>query len=193
MVCYFKRICGINQAEDRVTWPDLLHRHTIALASFREWSVVSARLRIRAQPRNPCRARNSASAWTCSPQVYSITSLPTFMSRGMIKRDVIVVIAEEDLGVADEASDLTRGGVVCGNPSKALRARMKQVPVNPVPELLARVSQSQSLWAHNPNLVKIPVVLTCKVIIRSGPNFAQVMTAQLSWLVQICDLIGPLE
>ena len=64
MVCYFKRICGINQAEDRVTWPDLLHRHTIALASFREWSVVSARLRIRAQPRNPCRARNSASAWT---------------------------------------------------------------------------------------------------------------------------------
>ena len=28
MVCYFKRICGINQAEDRVTWPDLLHRHT---------------------------------------------------------------------------------------------------------------------------------------------------------------------
>ena len=65
MVCYFKRICGINQADDRVTWPDLLHRHTIALASFREWSVVSARLRIRAQPRNPCRARNSASAWTC--------------------------------------------------------------------------------------------------------------------------------
>ena len=64
MVCYFKRICGINQAEDRVTWPDLLHRHTIALASFREWSVVSAGLRIRAQPRNPCRARNSASAWT---------------------------------------------------------------------------------------------------------------------------------
>ena len=66
MVCYFKRICGINQAEDRVTWPDFLHRHTIALASFREWSVVSARLRIRAQPRNPCRARNSASAWTWS-------------------------------------------------------------------------------------------------------------------------------
>ena len=34
-------------------WPDLLHRHTSALASFREWSVVSAWLRIRAQPRNP--------------------------------------------------------------------------------------------------------------------------------------------
>ena len=69
MVCYFKRICGINQAEDRVTWPDLLPRHTIALASFREWSVVSARLWIRAQPRNPCRARNSASAWTWWPVI----------------------------------------------------------------------------------------------------------------------------
>ena len=80
MVCYFKRICGINQAEDRVTWPDLLHRHTIALASFREWSVVSARLRIRAQPRNPCRARNSASAWTCWMEIsryfYTIARVP---------------------------------------------------------------------------------------------------------------------
>ena len=66
MVCYFKKICGINQAEDRVTWPDLLHRHMSALASFREWSVVSAWLRIRAQPRNPRQSRNSASASTCS-------------------------------------------------------------------------------------------------------------------------------
>ena len=65
MVCYFKNICGINQAEDRVTWPYLLHRHTSALASFREWSVVAAWLRIRAQPRNPCQSRNSASASTC--------------------------------------------------------------------------------------------------------------------------------
>ena len=62
MVCYFKRICGINQAEDRVTWPDLLHWHTIPLASFREWLVVSAWLRIRAQPWNPRQARNSVSA-----------------------------------------------------------------------------------------------------------------------------------
>ena len=45
MVCYLKKICGINQAEDRVTWPDLLHRHANALASFREWSVLSAWLR----------------------------------------------------------------------------------------------------------------------------------------------------
>ena len=68
MVSYLKRIFGINQAEDRVTWPDLIHRHTIALASFREWSVVSAWLRIRAQPWNPCQPRNSASAstWLCA-------------------------------------------------------------------------------------------------------------------------------
>ena len=64
MVCYFKTMCGINQAEDRVTWPDLLHRRTSALASFQEWLVVSAWLRIRAQPRNPCQPRNSASAST---------------------------------------------------------------------------------------------------------------------------------
>ena len=37
-----KKICGIKQAEDRVTWPNVLHRHTSMLASFREWSVVSA-------------------------------------------------------------------------------------------------------------------------------------------------------
>ena len=54
VVCYFKKICGINQAEDRVTWPDLLLRHTSALASFRKWLVVSAWLRIRAQPWNRC-------------------------------------------------------------------------------------------------------------------------------------------
>ena len=65
---YFSLLCYLelrsNQAEDRVTWPDLLHRHTSALASFREWSVVSVWLRIRAQLRNPCQPRNSASAST---------------------------------------------------------------------------------------------------------------------------------
>ena len=37
------------------------------LASLREWSVVSAWLRIRAQPRNHCQSHNSASAstWKC--------------------------------------------------------------------------------------------------------------------------------
>ena len=55
-----KKICGINQAENRVMCPDLLHWQTSTLASFREWSVVSAWLQIRAQPRNPCQPRNSA-------------------------------------------------------------------------------------------------------------------------------------
>ena len=73
IACYFKKICGINQAEDRVTWPDFLHRHTIALVSFREWSVVSGWLRIRAQPRNPCQPRNSASASTWLLDRYKIS------------------------------------------------------------------------------------------------------------------------
>ena len=64
--CGWDLLLTLNQAEDRVTWPDLPHQHTIALASFREWSVVSAWLRIRAQPWNPCQPRNSASASTCS-------------------------------------------------------------------------------------------------------------------------------
>ena len=41
MVCYFKRICEINPAEDRVTWPNLLHRHPSTLVSFQEWLVAS--------------------------------------------------------------------------------------------------------------------------------------------------------
>ena len=43
----------------------------------------------------------------------------------------------------DDASDLTRGGVVCGNPSQALRARGKQgqpTSVKQVPQLLAKVN-----------------------------------------------------
>ena len=72
MVCYFKKIFGINQAEDRVMRPDLLHQHISALASLREWSVVSAWLRIWAQPRNPCQSHNSASAstWKCRISVW---------------------------------------------------------------------------------------------------------------------------
>ena len=41
MVCYFKRICEINPAKDRVTWPNLLHRHPSTLVSFQEWLVAS--------------------------------------------------------------------------------------------------------------------------------------------------------
>ena len=77
MVCYFKKICGINQAEDWVTWPDHICRHTSALASFREWSVVSAWLRIRAQPRNPCQPCNSASASTWKWWIWACDVTPT--------------------------------------------------------------------------------------------------------------------
>ena len=79
IVCYFKKLCGINQAENQATWPDLLHRHTIALASFQEWSVVSAWHRIRAQPRNPCQPRNSASASTCL-YIYRMPLTPSSLS-----------------------------------------------------------------------------------------------------------------
>ena len=48
------------------------------------------------------------------------------------------------------------------------------------------------LWAHNPNLVKIHIALTWKLMIQSGHNFAHVMTAELSWHVQICNQIGSL-
>ena len=42
-------------------------------------------------------------------------------------------------------------------------------------------------------LVNIHVDLTWKITIRSGHNFAHVMTAQLSWHVQNYDLIGSSE
>ena len=54
MVRYFKKYVELTQAEDRVTWPDLLHQRTSTLASFQEWSFISVWLRIRAQVRNPC-------------------------------------------------------------------------------------------------------------------------------------------
>ena len=90
MVCYFKKICGINQAEDQVMWPDLLLRRTSALASFQEWSVVSAWLRIWAQPRNPCWARNSASASTCLCAFFSI--LAKFCVPSMWKRKKWIIL-----------------------------------------------------------------------------------------------------
>ena len=48
---------------------------------------------------------------------------------------------------------------------------------------------SQKVRAHTPNLTKICVAITWKMMIRSGHNFAYAMTAQLSWHVQICGLI----
>ena len=51
---------------------------------------------------------------------------------------------------------------------------------------------TNKLWAHNPNLVRICVVITQKLRVKSGHNFAHGPTAELSGHVQNCDLIGPL-
>ena len=51
---------------------------------------------------------------------------------------------------------------------------------------------TNNLWAHNRNLVKINVVLFWKIMMRSGHNFAHIMTAKLLWHVKNCDQqIGP--
>ena len=49
------------------------------------------------------------------------------------------------------------------------------------------------LWVHNTNLVKIYEALVWLIMIQSVDNFAHVTTAELSWYVQNCDLIGSLE
>ena len=54
---------------------------------------------------------------------------------------------------------------------------------------LGRISQV-GLRDHNLNLVKIHVVITWAILMRSRHNFAHVTTAKLSWHVHICDLIG---
>ena len=46
---------------------------------------------------------------------------------------------------------------------------------------------------HNSNFVKFHVTLNCKTTLRLGHNFAHAMTAQLSWHVEIFDLIGSSE
>ena len=50
---------------------------------------------------------------------------------------------------------------------------------------------TKGLRAHN--LVKILVVLTWKILIWSVHNFAHVMTTDLLWYEQICDLVRSLE
>ena len=47
-----------------------------------------------------------------------------------------------------------------------------------------------SLWAHNWNLVRIITDLILMAVIPSGRNVAHAMTAELSWHVQNCGLIG---
>ena len=49
------------------------------------------------------------------------------------------------------------------------------------------------LWAHNPNLVKIHAALMWEMMIRSCHNFTHATTAELSWHVQSCDMIGTLD
>ena len=49
---------------------------------------------------------------------------------------------------------------------------------------------TNSWWAHNPNLVKLLFVFTWKIMVQSGQKFAHATTAELSWHVQISDLIG---
>ena len=49
---------------------------------------------------------------------------------------------------------------------------------------------TKSLWAHNSNLAEIYVALMWIIMIISGQNFAHAMTAELSWHVQICDVVG---
>ena len=44
-----------------------------------------------------------------------------------------------------------------------------------------------------PNLLKIHVALTGNMTIRSGHKFAHATTAELSWHVQNCDLVGSLD
>ena len=73
-VHYFSKtkICGINQAEDWVTWPNLLHRHTSKFVSFWEWSVASMRPRIWGQPRNLCLPQR----WDSSPTTEACNNPP---------------------------------------------------------------------------------------------------------------------
>ena len=48
-------------------------------------------------------------------------------------------------------------------------------------------------YAHNPNILKIHIPFKWKITNRSSHKFAHVMTAELSWHVQICDLIRLLQ
>ena len=49
------------------------------------------------------------------------------------------------------------------------------------------------LWAHSSNLLKILFTLAWKIIIWSCDNFAYATAAELSWYMQLCDLIGSLK
>ena len=65
MIHYLKKICGINQAKDRVMWPDHLHRQTSTLTNFWEQSFASTSSRIQGWPRNRSwlGSSDSSSTW----------------------------------------------------------------------------------------------------------------------------------
>ena len=52
---------------------------------------------------------------------------------------------------------------------------------------------TNNFWAHNPNLAKICVALTWKMIIQSGQNLAYGTTTELSCHMQNSNLNGSLE
>ena len=53
---------------------------------------------------------------------------------------------------------------------------------------------TEGLWAHNPNLLKINNVLMQKTLPdQTGHNFPHVTTAEMSWNLPNCDLIGSLD
>ena len=49
---------------------------------------------------------------------------------------------------------------------------------------------TNSIWAHNPNLVKIHLALIWEIMNQSDQNFAHAMAVQLPWHVQNCGPIG---
>ena len=55
------------------------------------------------------------------------------------------------------------------------------------------INFTKTVWAHDPSFAQIHFAFTWMIIIRSGHNFVYAMTAQLSWHMQNCDLIGSLE
>ena len=54
------------------------------------------------------------------------------------------------------------------------------------------VSFTKGLWACDWKLMEIMLDLILILMIQSTDNFAHVMTAELSWHVQNCQLIGSL-
>ena len=51
---------------------------------------------------------------------------------------------------------------------------------------------TQGLWTYD-KFYTNHIAVTWNMIIRSGHNFAHIMTAELSWYVQICDLMNSLK